>query len=207
MDVIVKAVEGNALYHRYPRVQGPQPCYVELNCKAAELSASYSTEIERGMPMSVWHGLRRRYRIVPLKSEAANALLAELVPLASRVCDGFVQCWDGHNTVGRLNADATEAEEEIQRICRDRDFTDAKLAVWSASEHFGVLGSKLVQAAELGITAETTDELLADIATRELEQADDNGVDDIEGIDAYLESLREAVRAESTKSEDDDDAA
>ena len=69
-----------------------------------------------------------------------------------------------------------------------RDDDSANIVVWDASEWFASLGHP---AAELGITAETTDTQLDEITTRELDNADD--VDEIEGIDGYLRDLRDEL--------------
>lgn len=108
------------LYQMYPQQCNPQDAYIELNPEKAELSADWSGEVGNSRPESVFHGLIRRYTVSPYLSTAEiNKLMEELKPLALRVCEGYEQVWNGNNNVGRLNDDASDAEDEILRICED----------------------------------------------------------------------------------------
>lgn len=200
MTITITQVSGTELYNRYPQQTSPQDCYVELDCEAETLSAEANPEIGNAIPFSVYHGRTLRWSIPALRADAANALLAEIAPLAERVCAGYECEWDGNNHVGRLDDDATAAREEIERLCsQDRDEHET-VSVWDAAEWFGPLGSRSTQAVELGITAATTDDELAEIVRRERDNADGEHVDEIEGLATYLSGLRETAREESNES-------
>ena len=191
MSIQIIKVEGDELYLCYPGQTKAQPCYVELDCYKATLSAEPNTEIGNAVPLDVHHGHRIRWTIPALKARRANELLSEIAPLAERVVAGYYKVWNGSNTVAEYNDDASEAIREIEREIQLWDTTDCRLSVLDASTYYEPLGSKLVQARELGITAETTDEQLDAIAERELDNADDVNV--IEGHVDYLKRLREAA--------------
>lgn len=187
----------NDLHCQYPGQTSAQPCYVELDCESATLRAAYNPEIGNGIPFAVHHGRTLRWSIAALTADVANALLDELAPLAQRVVDGFEAVWDGNNMVGQLDADASAASEEIDETIRrgyDRSSADEHdtVSVWQACDWYGPLGSTSVQCRELGITADTTDDQLAEIERRENGNAEGA---EIEGHGRYLAELRSEARA------------
>lgn len=178
-----------ALHHRYPGQTSAQPCHVELDCQDGELTADYNVEIGNAVPLVVWHGHVRRYSIPCLSADAANEVLDEIAPFAQRVLNGYSSRWDGNNHVADLDADAIDAEEQIRAIIVAIEDTD--LSVWQAEDWFATVGGRDAQRAELGISAETTDEQITALAEREEALA---SADEIEGVQAYLISLRDEVR-------------
>ena len=192
--VTVIEVEGNELHHQHRGQNKPQPCHVSLNCDTAALSASYDPEIGNGIPFSVYHRRTLRWGIPALTADAANALLAEIAPLAERVVAGYERTWDGNNHVGEYTDDAQEAIEAIRDLC-DRARADADelstVQVWDAGDWFGGIGRWEAQCEALGITAETTDDELLAIADAAEVEAADNGVDVLNGVRDHLEWLRE----------------
>lgn len=193
MDIKIKLVTGNGLYLKYPVETSPQPCFVELDARTGALSASANAIIGSGQPMDVFNGHALRWKIPALRTEIANALLAEIAPLAERIVRGYESRWNGQSTVGHYSEDATAAIEEVERACDCfEDDAAARIVIWQAPAWFGVLGSESAQASELGIVSSTTDEQLETIAASEIAKADE--VDDIEGIVDYLKGLRDATR-------------
>jgi hypothetical protein len=186
-----------SLYHRYPRQTSPQDCYIELDCRTGALSADWDGEIGSAMPVDVWHGHRQRWGIPALRPDAANALIAEIAPLAQRVCDGYEEHWDGSNHVARFDTDAQEAIDAIDTLCeRAGEEPTEQVQVWDASDWLGGIGDRDAQRRSLGITAATTDAQLAEIEARLVDEAHGEDVDEIDGLDRYLASLRDEARDE-----------
>ena len=107
--ITITPVEGDELYRRYRGETSQQPVYVSLDCETGELSAAASSIIGSGAPMDVFNGIVRRWRIPALTENAANALLAEIAPLAERVVAGFERVFDGSSHVGKYDDDAIDA--------------------------------------------------------------------------------------------------
>ena len=151
--ITITPVEGDELYRRYRGETSQQPVYVSLDCETGELSAAASSIIGSGAPMDVFNGIVRRWRIPALTENAANALLAEIAPLAERVVAGFERVFDGSSHVGKYDDDAIDAIGEILDLC-DRDWSDQTIEAWDAADWFGGVGGRDAQRASLGITAE-----------------------------------------------------
>lgn len=201
----IDTIGATDLHVRYPRQSEAQDCYVELDTRGdGRLSVSANSEIGNAIPFAVYHGLVLRFSIPALRGEAANALLAEIAPLAERIVAGASEEWDGSNNVGRLDSDANKASEEIERICEGVDDAD-KIVAWDASEYYDATGrgrgdDRLRSIAhEIGITARTSDTRLAEIERAEERKANVEGVDEIEGLSSYLEELRAACRRVATE--------
>lgn len=167
----ITEVEGTELYRHYRGQTSPQSCFVELDCEDGELRASYNPEIGNGVPFNVWHGRAIRWGIPALTAEAANALLAEILPYAQDILAGYTSEWDGHNHVGRYSEIANEAIEAANSLC-DRDWEGQTIESWDACDWFGGVGDDDYQCKSLGITAETTDADLLVIAAREESNAE-----------------------------------
>lgn len=183
-----------ALHKQYPRQHGAQPVHMILDCRGeGRLGAEPDTEIGSGVPAPVYYGHVLRWRIPALKGDAANALLATIAPLAERVIYGYTKRWDGNNHVGQFTEDARAAEEQIRDLCDHAGSAAEQIQVFTAGDYFGALGSLLVQARELGITANTTDEQLAAIGEAELARPD---VDVIDGLAEHLGTIRAACIAD-----------
>lgn len=189
------------LYLRYRGQYQQQPCYVELDCESETLSAEVDGSIGPGTPFRVWHGRAIRWAIPALTESAAEGLLLDLIPLAQRIVDGYSCEWDGHNHIGKLDEDAREAAEAVRDLC-DRDWLEVEvLSVWEASDWYGQCGHGAYLAGELGLTAETTDEELSALATKEEDAAEPAR---IEGIERFLRDLREELRAEAEEEAEED---
>ena len=79
--------------------------------------------------------------------------------LLAAVCAGWDTAWDGHNTVGVLDDDATAAWNELYEWMAHAPGVDG--GVWDAGDWL-----QDVWADDLGITAETTDGELAEIESQ-----------------------------------------
>ena len=106
----------------------------------------------------------------------------------ARVHAGHSVFWDGSNHVGRLTEDAADAMAEIEREIAASADDDDYIQVWDAGDWL-----QLSSAEDLEITAETTDEELDAIAKRLTDEAKHEGVDEIEGLDSYLDDMRQRV--------------
>lgn len=114
---LIDVNETTELAVRYRGQNEQQPCYVQLDCRNGQLSASFNGEIGNAIPFSVYHGHDRRWGIRCLTADSANELLREIAPLAQDVLDGYSSEWDGNNNVARLTEQSQDAENKIERIC------------------------------------------------------------------------------------------
>jgi len=110
---IVKPTE--PLLNWYPQQTQPQSTYLVLDLDSGVLTADYNHDIGDAVPMSVWHGRVRRYRLPSpyLTPDCIGAIMDELAPLFERVLAGSEIVWDGSNLVGQLDDDAAQASEAI----------------------------------------------------------------------------------------------
>src|SRR5689334_13481078 len=111
----VKLHEGDpaALHCHYPTQNDPQPCCLILDLEDGDLTATYNPNIDGGVTTREWNGIVRSWSIPCLTAASANRLIDDVAPIAQRILDGATVEWDGSNHVGRLNADASEAAEEL----------------------------------------------------------------------------------------------
>lgn len=184
----------DALFRQYPTVHQPQDVYVSLNCDTKTLSAAYAGDIGNALPMHVYNRRTLRWRIPALTADAANALLAEVLPFAETIVAGYACAWNGESHVGRYDDDADAAVESVSRLIEAKDFTDQTIVAWDAADWFGAVGTYDAQCRELGITAATTDEDLAVIEAREEANAAPNV---ITRTTAHLARLRDHARTEA----------
>src|SRR5690606_821145 len=138
--------------------------------------------------------------IPPLVADEANALLERIAPLAQRILDGSDIETDPRtgDRVGVLDDDAEEAEEEIREIIRR----------WWEDPTVGVVEEIRVRdwyaacdddpCAELGLTAETTDDELPAVAARIEDdiRAAAEGVVVVTGAEAWARARRDELRDE-----------
>lgn len=177
----------SSLHHRFPGQTSAQPAHVYLNPETGELSTAVDYTIGAGVPVDVWHGRRLRWAIPALTESAQADLLEQLHPLAARIVEGYSEEWDGHNTIGRLTDDAQDASNEARDLCGTYAYAhpDCVTRVWDAAEWL-----RDATAEELGITVESTDEQIEEIAARVSANASTEGVDVLEGLSRHLEHVR-----------------
>ncbi|WNI19920.1 hypothetical protein [Actinacidiphila sp. ITFR-21] len=131
--------------------------------------------------------------------------MEQLRPLADRVLADWSEHWDGENRIARLGADAHEAEDAIPKHLGLDDeqafqfgetpgFTESDLvAQWDIDS--AISG---YEAEKYGITADTADERLDEIAaaiTADLAALGTSGVAVVPGLDGYLRDLRDNLDA------------
>jgi len=103
---------------------------------------------------------------------------------------GHAVQWDGSNPVGRLNDDASLAAQSIEAHIESLD-SEMQVQVWDAGDWLGGSLYSSEQAAEYGITAGTSDEMLEEIAREIEDDAKHEGVDVLENIVEYCQELRQ----------------
>jgi hypothetical protein len=136
MNVITNNLESAApLYRTYPRQNQAQPAYIELDCREnGELMADYSGESGNAVPAYYYHGLAYRWEIpAETSGSSLKALFADetFLALCRRILAGFEEVWDGSNYVGRYNAAATSAIEEVYGLINR---TLEVVEVWSVND-------------------------------------------------------------------------
>lgn len=192
---IVRVPHPTALFHRYPGEQQEQDCFLALDLETGRLECDWNGEIGNGVPMSVHHRRALRWTIPTLTDVSANELMDKVAPLAQRILDGSSVEWDGNNNVGRLNADAEDADDEIRDITEGWGEEPDLVHSWSAFDWYSEGDDP---APELGLTADTTDGQLYDIEKKA--EADINataeGVVVVHDLREYLESRRNEMRTE-----------
>lgn len=73
---------------------------------------------DNATPAAEWHGRTRHWSLPALVTSVALSRMLnsrETLQLLQRVNDGREIVWDGNNLVGRLNEDAQEASDELER--------------------------------------------------------------------------------------------
>jgi len=206
---IIEVDAPDALYCHYDGRGEPQNCYIELDLANGTLSADYDVDVGNAVPATVRNGIDRRYPIPILTADAANKTMRDLFPLAERVYAGASIEWNDRNNVGELNQDATAAEAQIEEalglIDRYSDpnqgFDESQLVnVWDISA-----ATNGYEVSEYGITAETTDQRLDEIAIEimnDLAGVSGSDVVACHGLHAYLRERRDDLEREQRSSED-----
>lgn len=116
--IVFASTEAAPLFEHYQGQINPQAAYVTLDLENGEIDARVDGEIGNSMPVAVWNGVVRRYRIErDLTVDQINDVLEDIKPILQRVLDGSeVVRNESSNLVGRLNQDADAAENEIEMI-------------------------------------------------------------------------------------------
>ncbi len=189
---VIKMTRPDELYCCYGSQTEQQPCYAELDLERGTLTADYDAEVGGAVPLDVWHGRTLRFPMPCLLGDDANGLLDVIAPLAQIILDGAEIVWDGNNHVGRMTDAAVDASDKITKICEDAEQDYLTLTGWYAEDWLGE-----VDADDLGITADTTDDELTAIEQKLDAEALDpalTGVDNhiiILDLPHYLRELRD----------------
>ncbi len=184
------------LYERYPGESRPQPAWLELD-EDGVASFGVDGDIGGNTPIDVWNGRTLRWAVPGnLTSMQANHAMEALAPLLSRVHAGHEVVWDGSDLVGNLDADAADASEQVEAACGR---LEGELAVWEPSEWL-LGGRNVADAAEdIGISHDTDDAGLADLAESWTAEAAGDGIhfdgDMRETLSRMRDELREAHAA------------
>ena len=168
----------------------PQTPYIELDLTSPDNAIHIDTYCQiDGTPISVWHGIVRRYYLSPytnaedLTTDINAGVFDELF---QRIADGSEVEWDGDNHVGRLNEDAREAEEELEKLLEE--YADGSIGLWDAADWLQDSSDE-----DLGVTAEASDDELAKKARELEEEACAEGAV-VVWIEDHLKERREALR-------------
>jgi len=125
------------LYKRFAQQAEPQRAHVELHASGV-VTASYDPEIGGAVPIDVYNGLTRRYRVPNnLTADGIRALLRDNWHLIVRILLGMTERWSGTRTIGRLSYDAAEAEQELDHALRPDNVSASEydtVEVWDAGE-------------------------------------------------------------------------
>ncbi len=180
------------LYLHYSGQINYQPGYVELDQNGV-VRAGTQESIGNSMPMSWFHGTDIAWGVSGcVQGKALKAFLEsdEAIKLLERVYNGHETEWDGHNWVGKLDEDAEEAQAEFETLLDELP----TVSVLGAGEY--LYDAKR----EIGITANTTDEELQEMADT-LES--DAEADDIllEGTLDCLQEWRDHLKVEQEDEE------
>ena len=177
MATTIKRIEGTTdLWCKYSGQTNSQPVYIDLDLDTGVVTAGYNAEIGNAVPMAVWNGkvLRWSVPVVPT-AEAMNRELAQLLPQFDRVASG------------QENAEGVQLEIEYHlQTCFD---TDDQVIVWAAGDWLSGTSSE-----SLGITADTTEAEAEEIARKLCDEAKDEGVHILDGVESEIE-----YRMEQTK--------
>jgi len=189
-----KLTEGNELFCHYRNQTSPQPCYIELDCEGETLTADYNGEIGNAVPFAVWHRRTLRFDIPILTADAANRLLDEIAPLAQRVIGGYESVWDGSNHVGTYTDDAQRAIEEIENLCDDLDFDSENdtIQYWDVADWLN--DPDWIK--EFGLTAETGNARVHEIAEQIISDAKSEGVLLDGDVAEYILNIRDDLETE-----------
>lgn len=185
------------LYCHYSNQTAQQDCYLSLCLTTGELCAGYDLE-PGSTPHMTESGFHRRtlsWKIPCLTMDAANQLLIEAEPIAQRLLDGADIEWNGNAFVGRLNDDASMAEEDMVRLIEE--YGDAPtLATGDISFWFTETSEE--ELANAGLNIDSGEEELRVAANEIVTQALDefNTVMDADDIVAYFQSAQEVLRDE-----------
>jgi len=195
---IVECASDTELYGHYPGQHTRQECYIQVSLRDGTVWADYNAETSNAVPIEVHQGFDRRYGIPLLTGQTANALLAEIAPLAERMCSDWESVWDGNNSMAVLGPQGTVAEAELcSRLGWDADglggdpnqgFDESDLVqVWYVESC-----TDGTEADHYGITPATTDDELARIAEsiRTNLKASDHDVVVCPGLFEYLAAER-----------------
>lgn len=150
-----------------------------------DIVEAYSTD---GYPLAARAGHVRRYAI-PHTTDAAALTTAvkdgEFTRLLERVRSGAELVWDGNNYVTRVTDHVTTAEMKIREKIREHDMDTEFGGLWDAWDW--VQG---IDPADLGITADSTDEQLEAVAQELEAEAQAHGA-----VLYHTRQMLEAVRA------------
>ncbi len=206
MAIEIVKVSGSELWEKRHGDHKPMPVAMYLDPERGR--AWCATHEMNQWSMKEHNRLWVSWSIPALTEVSANELMQSCAELFETISEGFEIAWDGNNHVGRYIKAAMEAIEQVREACDEDNFSDGdRVQCWDADNWFGGLGGWKAQAAELNITAKTTDEELDAIVEREEGEAEVDGTSvELYGTLRHLEWLRKkAIEEESEEDEDEDE--
>ena len=103
------------LYHRYPGQHAPQKGFLELS-EDGTVRVDWNSEIGNAVPFYVHHRRTLRWTLNEyLSGRALSHFLGrdDVQALLERIHAGHSIEWDGNNNIGKLDADAQTAEDDL----------------------------------------------------------------------------------------------
>lgn len=162
---------------------------LDPSCRHAELETWCAMY---GVPMDVYHGRRRQFRVRSSGPVYAEALVerlrdtSDLGGLLLRIVDGWSEEFDGSNWVGRLTEDAASAAVDLADALDDAEGHPSPGAgLWEPEDWIGN------DPETAGLSPETTDADIEALADDILSDAQDEMVCLAGGRAAVIELLRE----------------
>jgi len=136
-DLDAISVKAAPLYCRYDRQMQPQKAYIQINLDDGNLTCCYDTEIGNGVPESVYHGVERRFSVLPNISGRALAGLMQdedFVALANELLmNAEIKQNDNFKWVGHLTEKGKQLEDEIEAYIGASIDPEADTApIWNA---------------------------------------------------------------------------
>lgn len=176
-------------YHR--DTNGETLTQFSINLETGEYGLTQEYD-DNATSEAVWNG-RTQAKVLDLRPSESSArayLENDAVALVQRVLDGGEVEWNGNNMVGSLDDDAQAAWETL--INDLNDLPANEMALWSCEDWFAQSTP-----AELGITAETTDEEIETIADGLRTEANGEQAILSDNVPSYLKGLRDELAAEA----------
>ena len=104
-------------YHQYPIQNQPQPAYLELrlggDVREPRLFADWNGEIGNAVPFDVYHGRTLRFGFpCEAKLKTVREAIRTVAPMCAKLCESYDVEWDGHNWVGKYDAELAEQIEQ-----------------------------------------------------------------------------------------------
>jgi len=204
---IIKRDENNecGLAVQYTGQTDTQDIYLYVDAENERVWIDYDPEIGGAVTSDIWHGRTRRYQIYEMISATgANNLLDDekVIALAERIIAGATIKWDGNNYVGILDDDAISADEEMEQYVAQYTFQEAEtVSLWNACDFFTSLSpDEVMDEVGLHITAETTDQEIAEVARKYEESMNidsaTGGPMKLSGVESYLLNIRDDITEE-----------
>src|SRR5690606_14840008 len=118
--VIDEITDPTELYCWYNGQEQRQKCEVVLDLRTGRLAARADPYIDgSAVAWDDYRGYVRHWHMPLLTAEGANRLMAEIKPLAQRMCDDWREKTDWqHTDWAVLGPDAQDAAEAIDAACR-----------------------------------------------------------------------------------------
>lgn len=191
LDLIEPNYSGN-----YP---DQMPIYLEIDWERHEITAFTRNYQVDGTPAREWHGLATVYEL-PNNTRAdrlADWVRDEIVPLVEKLVAKFESMWDGSNVVGRWPDEMRDdlydfvhrMDEEYNGMGSIPTIDDSG-GLWHVVDWL----EKFPVAEEYGITPDTTDTRLQEIADEIKSDATNDHVVLTGDVFDYLQQIREEMQ-------------
>lgn len=123
------------VYEKHGWQSQPQPAFIRMD-ENGKIDAWVNGD--NGTPMRAWHRRTLTWRVPSnVRGDALLAFAKEHQPLFERVYLGHEVDWDGNNHVGKLDEDAREGREEIEKATEalhDKSIDVYSMAEWMSAE-------------------------------------------------------------------------